>query len=182
MDNTYLVVNGVKIPLTDEQKKSLGLTFENPFAEPSMRENYYYITSEGAVDISINTWNNSDNRRFDEVNCFKNRTFANVVAKKQLLYRMLLKFAYDNDAVDKPWNGCNYHFYIRYKYDGDKVDELACDVACSVTDKSVNEIYFSKKSVAEDAIEEIVKPFFSAFPEIDAYSVCSSLKEENKNE
>lgn len=64
MDNTYLVVNGVKIPLTDEQKKSLGLTFENPFAEPSMRENYYYITSEGAVDISINTWNNSDNRRF----------------------------------------------------------------------------------------------------------------------
>lgn len=95
---------------------------------------------------------------------------------------MLLKFAYDNDAVDKPWNGCNYHFYIRYKYDGDKVDELACDVACSVTDKSVNEIYFSKKAVAEEALETVVKPFFSAFPEIVAYSVYAHTKEENKNE
>lgn len=181
MDNTYLVVNGVKIPLTEEQKKSLGLTFENPFAEPSMRENYYYITSEGAVDISINTWNNSDNRRFDEVNCFKNRTFANVVAKKQLLYRMLLKFAYDNDAVDLPWDRHNYHFYIRYEYN-DGVDEPTWEVAAALINRSANEVYFSKESVAKDALEEIVKPFFTTFPEIDAYSVCSSLKEENKNE
>lgn len=181
MDNTYLVVNGVKIPLTDEQKKSLGLTFENPFAEPSMRENYYYITSEGAVDISINTWNNSDNRRFDEVNCFKNRTFANVVAKKQLLYRMLLKFAYDNDAVDLPWDRHNYHFYIRYEYN-DGVDEPTWEVAAALINRSANEVYFSKESVAKDAIEEIVKPFFSVFPEIVAYSVYAHTKEENKNE
>ena len=182
MDNIYLVVNGVKVPLTEAQKKSLGLTSKNPFAQPAMRENYYYITSEGAVGVDTNFGADLDNRRFDEVNCFKNRTFANVVAKKQLLYRMLLKFAYDNDAVDKPWNGCNYHFYIRYKYDGDKVDELACDVACSVTDKSVNEIYFSKKAVAEEALETVVKPFFSAFPEIAAYNVYAHTKEENKNE
>lgn len=50
MDNTYLVVNGVKVPLTEEQKKSLGLTLENPFAQPAMREKYYYITSEGNVE------------------------------------------------------------------------------------------------------------------------------------
>lgn len=181
MDNTYLVVNGVKIPLTDEQKKSLGLTFENPFAEPSMRENYYYITSEGAVDISINTWNNSDNRRFDEVNCFKNRTFANVVAKKQLLYRMLLKFAYDNDAVDLPWDRHNYHFYIRYEYN-DGVTEPPWEVAAALINRSANEIYFSKKAVAEEALETVVKPFFSAFPEIVAYSVYAHTKEENKNE
>lgn len=181
MDNTYLVVNGVKIPLTDEQKKSLGLTFENPFAEPSMRENYYYITSEGAVDISINTWNNSDNRRFDEVNCFKNRDFASIVAKKQLLYRMLLKFAYDNEAVDLPWDRHNYHFYIRYEYN-DGVDEPTWEVAAALINRSANEVYFSKESVAKDAIEEIVKPFFSAFPEIVAYSVYAHTKEENKNE
>lgn len=181
MDNTYLVVNGVKIPLTDEQKKSLGLTFENPFARPSMRENYYYITSEGAVVVDINIWDDLDNKRFDEVNCFKNRDFANVVAKKQLLYRMLLKFAYDNDAVDLPWDRHNYHFYIRYEYN-DGVDEPTWEVAAALINRSANEVYFSKESVAKDAIEEIVKPFFSAFPEIDAYSVCSSLKEENKNE
>lgn len=181
MDNTYLVVNGIKVPLTDEQKKSLGLTFENPFAEPSMRENYYYITSEGAVDISINTWNNSDNRRFDEVNCFKNRTFANVVAKKHLLYRMLLKFAYDNDAVDLPWDRHNYHFYIRYEYN-DGADEPTWEVAAALINRSANEVYFSKKAVAEEALETVVKPFFSAFPEIVAYSVYAHTKEENKNE
>lgn len=181
MDNTYLVVNGVKVPLADEQKKSLGLTSKNPFAQPAMRENYYYITSEGAVAVSTNIWDDSDNRRLDEVNCFKNRTFANVVAKKQLLYRMLLKFAYDNDAVDIPWDRHNYHFYIRYEYN-DGVDEPTWEVAAALINRSANEVYFSKESVAKDAIEEIVKPFFSEFPEIDAYSVCSSLKEENKNE
>lgn len=129
-----------------------------------MRENYYYITSEGAVDISINTWNNSDNRRFDEVNCFKNRTFANVVAKKQLLYRMLLKFAYDNDAVDKPWNGCNYHFYIRYEYN-DGVDESALAVAATVMNKSANEVYFSSNDAAFRAIHEVIKPFMEEHPE-----------------
>lgn len=181
MDNTYLVVNGVKVPLTEEQKESLGLTFENPFAEPAMRENYYYITSEGAVVVDTNIGDDLDNRRFDEANCFKNRDFANVVAKKQLLYRMLLKFAYDNDAVDKPWNGCNYHFYIRYKYD-DGVDEPTWEVAAALINKSANEIYFSKKAVAEEALETVVKPFFSAFPEIVAYSVYAHTKEENKNE
>ena len=165
MDNTYLVVNGVKVPLTEEQKKSLGLTFENPFAEPAMRENYYYITAEGAVDVSTNTWDDSDNRRFDEVNCFKNRTFANVVAKKQPPYRMLLKFAYDNDAVDLPWDRHNYHFYIRYEYN-DGVNEPTWEVAAALINRSANEVHFSKESVAKDAIEEIVKPFFSAFPEI----------------
>ena len=161
MNEAYLVVNGIKMSLTEEQKKHLGLTLENPFAEPVMRENYYYITSEGNVDTSINTWDDLDNRRLDEANCFKCWAFAKFVAKTQLLYRLLLKFAYVNDAVDKPWNGCNHHFYIRYKYDGDKVDESACDVVCSVTDKSVNEIYFSKKSVAEEALETVVKPFLS---------------------
>lgn len=181
MDNTYLVVNGVKIPLTDEQKKSLGLTFENPFAEPSMRENYYYITSEGAVVVDINIWDDLDNKRFDKVNCFKNRDFANVVAKKQLLYRMLLKFAYDNDAVDLPWDRHNYHFYIRYEYNDD-VTEPTWEVAAALINRSANEIYFSKESVAEEALETVVKPFFSAFPEIVAYSVYAHTKEENKNE
>lgn len=181
MNNTYLVVNGVKVPLTEEQKKSLGLTFENPFAEPSMRENYYYITSEGAVGVDTNVGADLDNRRFDKVNCFKNRTFANGVAKKQLLYRMLLKFAYDNDAVDLPWDRHNYHFYIRYEYN-DGVDEPTWEVAAALINRSANEVYFSKESVAKDAIEEIVKPFFSAFPEITAYNVYAHTKEENKNE
>lgn len=34
MDNTYLVVNGVKVPLTDEQKKSLGLTLKIRLPSP----------------------------------------------------------------------------------------------------------------------------------------------------
>lgn len=181
MDNIYLVVNGIKVPLTDEQKKSLGLTFENPFAEPAMRENYYYITSEGAVGVDTNVGAYLDNRRFDEVNCFKNRDFASIVAKKQLLYRMLLKFAYDNDAVDLPWDRHNYHFYIRYEYN-DGVDEPTWEVAAALINRSANEVYFSKESVAKDAIEEIVKPFFSAFLEIADYSVYAHTKEENKNE
>ena len=182
MNKAYLVVNGIKMSLTEEQKKYLGLTLENSFAEPAMREKYYYITSEGNVDTSINTWDDLDNRRLDEANCFKCLAFAKFVAKRQLLYRLLLKFAYVNDAVDKPWNGCNHHFYIRYKYDGDKVDESACDVGCSITDKSINEIYFSKKSVAEEALETVVKPFLSAFPEIDDYRVCTHSKGDNENE
>lgn len=55
MNKAYLVVNGIKMSLTEEQKKYLGLTLENSFAEPAMREKYYYITSEGNVDTSINT-------------------------------------------------------------------------------------------------------------------------------
>lgn len=92
-----------------------------------------------------------------------------------------MKFAYDNDAVDLPWDRHNYHFYIRYEYN-DGADEPTWEVAAALINRSANEVYFSKESVAKAAIEEIVKPFFTAFPEIDAYSVYAHTKEENKNE
>jgi len=162
MNDTYLVVNGVKVQLTEEQRKCLGLSSENPFEEPDLNDRYYYVTAENDVGSAWYARDAVDYKRIDVANCFKNQSFAKKVANAQLLYRRLLKFSFDNDAADKPWDGYNYHFFIRYEYDVE-AEESGWDVSATCMNRCLNEVYFSKEAVARRALEEVVEPFLEEF-------------------
>ena len=166
MNDNYAVINGKRIKLTDEQVEMLGVEKrKNPFERVNKDENYYFITSRGAVLNYVYINDMTDRELYHIINYFNDKQFAEQVALHQLLYRKLLKFAYDNGCEDTAeWNGYSYHFYIRDEYN-DGVDESALKVAATVMNKSVNEVYFSSDEAAIRAIKEIVEPFMKEHPD-----------------
>lgn len=165
MNNNYAVINGIRVELTDEQVKTLGIKRKNPF-ERVVKGNVYYRVSEyGEIGDLTEDGDYTDQNLYDGVNYFNDDFFANQVALHQLLYRKLLKFSYDNGFEDTAeWNGYSYHFYIRYEYN-DGVDESVLAVAATVMNKSANEVYFSSNYAAFHAIKEVVEPFMKEHPE-----------------
>ena len=169
MNENYIVINGKKSELTEEQLKALGIKVEmkrkNPFEEVNMFEDYYFVDRNNEVHASMKTDSSVDNQMYTSANYFSDKAFAEQVALHQFLYRKLLKFAYDNECEDTAeWNGYNYHFYIRCEYD-DGVDKSVWEVAATVMNRSVNEVYFSKESVARRAIHEVAEPFMEEHPD-----------------
>ena len=160
-NNTYLVVNGVKVQLTEEQKKCLGLPSENPFG---YNEDlcYYLVTTSGTVDMEGWNADPADRCFAANLNCFKTKEFAKQIALSQLLRRKLLKFGYDNNCTASDiWEDPVPHWCIYYDFKDKtfKVDSLE---TCKYSD-----VYFSAKERAQQAIEEVVLPFMSEHPEFE---------------
>lgn len=155
MNENYIVINGKKTELTEEQVKALGIAVgKNPFATETERY-VCTIVEPASTDVILNRPSLND-----AVLAFNNRDFAYQVALHQLLYRKLLKFIYDNGYVDMAeWNGGNPHWYITY----------ATDIKDFVVGEDfvfkAHSIYFSSEEAAECAIHEVIEPFMKKYPE-----------------
>lgn len=160
MSDNYAVINGKRVELTDEQVKALGIERKNPFERVELDSTYYYIASNDVIGTYTNRNDSMDNEMYDISNYFNDEAFAKQVALHQLLYRKLLKFAYDNECEDnQTWNNVNCHYYIRYNINEDRF----------YTDATVafkhNDVWFCSRDSATRAIEEIIKPFMKEHPE-----------------
>ena len=100
-----------------------------------------------------------DNQMYTSANYFNDMYFANQVALHQLLYRKLLKFAYENDCEDREWGTEHEHWRIYYDTDSDTFDVDVNDVF------KYQGVYFSTSRGAKRAIEEVIKPFIKEHPE-----------------
>lgn len=161
MDN-YIVINGKKAELTKEQLKQLGIKDEkeNPFANRVDKGSYYYISARGIIESETEEGDCIDTCLYDNANYFNDEDFAQQVALHQLLYRKLLKYAYENDAADCDWDNSEARkFYISYDINRGK---FFIDVKYNW--KS-NHVYFNVKEVAEEAIVDIVIPFMKEHPD-----------------
>lgn len=160
MSDNYIVINGKRTELTDEQLKALGIEVrKNPFERVEPGDDYYYVSSNNDVGVYTDSSEGMDNRLYAVSNYFNEKKFANQVAIHQRLYRKLLKFSYDNDCEDKEWNGTNDHWLILYYPLND--DFVIANVQC-VKEYTV---YFSTEEGASRAINEIVRPFMKEYPE-----------------
>lgn len=156
MSDNYAVINGKKIELTEKQIKALRFEIRKPlFERVTDGGPYYFISCYGDIDAD----SREDDRLFDNVNYFNDEYFANQVALHQLLYRKLLKFAYENDCEDREWGTKYEHWRIYYDTDSDKFDIDVNDAF------KYQGVYFSTREGAERAIEEVVKPFMKEHPE-----------------
>lgn len=162
MSKNYIVINGKKAELTEKQLKALGIEVEtkrkNPFERVSEGERYFCTTSNGA-DGALEANDGTDDNFFENADYFNDEDFAKQVALHQLLYRKLLKYAYDDGCEDVEWNPRHAHWYIYY--------DIAYDKFCiSPNDTFKHQgVYFSMKSGAEQAIKEVVEPFMKEHPE-----------------
>ena len=160
MSDNYAVINGKRIELTDEQVKALGIERKNPFERVAKAKIYYYIDSFNEVHGYSDDMDQCDDMSFECANYFNDETFANQVALHQLLYRKLLKFAYDNGLEDdQTWNKINCHYYIGYNINDGR---FYADVTASFKH---NDVWFSSRDSANRAIKEVVEPFMKEHPE-----------------
>ena len=126
MKEIKLTIDSKEVKLTDKQLKVLGIEIEgkrkNPFERVAKTETYCYIDSFNEVHCIADDADRDDDRSFECSNYFNDEQFANQVALHQLLYRKLLKFAYENECEDVEWNAEHTHWYIYYNIDSDKFD------------------------------------------------------------
>lgn len=160
MNDNYAVINGKRIELTDEQVKALGIKRKNPFERVVADDMYYFISHFGYIDGYREANDCEDNEIFNAANYFNDEQFANQVALHQLLYRKLLKFAYDNECEDnQTWNKINCHYYIGYNINDGR---FYADVTAAFKH---NDVWFSSRDSANRAIEEVVEPFMKKHPD-----------------
>lgn len=156
----YIVINGKKAELTEEQMEALGIeTRKNPFERIEKGKEYYCISTNGEVYNYSDGRDLFDNSIYVESNYFNDKGFAKQVALHQLLYHKLLKFAYDNGCKDTAeWNGENQHWCIYYSNSRKRFDPTWHDLA------QYSYVYFSSVKGAQAAIKEVVEPFVKEHP------------------
>lgn len=164
MKEIKLTIDGKEIQLTDEQLKMLGIEPEkkrkNPFKRVAEDEVYFKIGIDGYVFSLYEDRTTLDEEAVLCVNYFNDEAFAKQVSLRQLLYRKLLKFAYDNECEDTAeWDGKNAHWVIRYNNNRNEFCSYCQD------GYKAQDVYFSSKESAERAIKEVVEPFMKECPE-----------------
>ncbi len=160
MSDDYVVINGKRIKLTDEQVKTLGIERKNPFDRVDGDDRHYYAIVGSDVLRRVDINDRTDRGLYNAINYFNDKIFAEQVALHQLLYRKLLKFSYDNGFEDTAeWDGENAHWVIRYNENRNEF--------CSYCQNGYKalDVYFSSKEDAERSIKEVIEPFMKEHPE-----------------
>lgn len=165
MNENYIVINGKKIELTEEQLRQLGIEpgkkRKNPFEIVERGENYFFVNKYGDINNSVQCDDAEDDCVLHGANYFNDESFAMQVALHHLLYRKLLKFSYDNEQDDtQVWDEINVaHYFIVYNYFTGK---FSVDATCG---HKGNAVYFSSEEGAKRAIKEVVDPFMKEHPD-----------------
>lgn len=163
MSENYIVINRKKAELTVEQLAALGLEPDNTKHSPFARVQYgqnYFMADDHCASPSEECNDELDDQLFDDANYFTDENFARQVALHQLLYRKLLKFAYEHECEDTAeWNGEAEHFCV---YHDIKNKDFDINSNCNAKNSCV---YFNSRRGAERAIKEVVEPFMKEDPE-----------------
>ena len=172
MSENYIVINGKRAELTEEQLKQLGI--EVPKANPFERVvthttndfySYYFINSYGqvteATDKGFFNGNGMDDLRFRAANYCTDKGTMEQRALHETLNRLLWRYSMEHEGDKINWdNETQKKAFIYY-------DHCSCEyiVAYDYRVTTVGEIYFHTAEVAESAIKEIIEPFMAAHPE-----------------
>lgn len=166
---SIVTIDGKSIVLTETiwdeilelLRKTASKDAGNPFTRAPYGKSYYYIDDYGRVDDTTEVGHEMDDKYYSNVNYFQNRSTAWQVALCQLLNRKLLKFTYDNNCVDTvEWEDGNVHWFIYYNCDAKEYQAAVTSVV-----HQFSTVYFSTKEAAEQAIDEVVKPFMKEYPD-----------------
>lgn len=164
MDN-YIMLNGKKIPLTDEQIKLIqsDAPEKSPFDRVKEGETYYYFNH------SFDVYDNDEDYLIYDDDCYRCANYCtdeNIMKQHtmhMLLNNLLWRYSMTHGG-DKIELGVfsTQKYYIAYDASH---KEFYTDWNNDV--KNVGVIYFGSDNIARDAIEEIVKPFIAEHPDFD---------------
>ena len=158
---TYLVVDGVKVPLTEDQiamiKGTGAQAKKTAFSRAKEGEFYWLISDNCMVEEAYEAGFGEDEERFECANYCTGKCLIEERAIREELSRRLWRFSMENGGEEINWYNTNkrkYRIYIHFEQ-----NSIECEIAQNVTDKSLNEVYFVSEEVARRAIKEVVEPF-----------------------
>lgn len=163
--DNYIMFEGKKIPLTDEQIKILKGTEtpkevkKNPF-ERQLHHRYYYITTIGKVDEGRDKDWTCDDNVFSVANYCTDKKLTGQRALHETLNRLLWRFSMENGEGENLWDGDHLHYFIYYNS-----AEEYFDVSNYCIYRTEGTTYFPSDKLARRAINEIVRPFMKEHPD-----------------
>lgn len=173
MDN-YICIDGVKVLLNDSQISELRATLEkreteknSPFKRQKCGDGYYYISSNGEVNIFTDFALGCDSIHHDIANYCADKKLLKQRALEEILARRLWRYSmeHDGDKIDWSDGQCKYAIYYNV------INGLFCttsDEFCQTT----NTTYFVDHETAMSAIKEVVEPFMKEYPGFKSYRTC----------
>ena len=146
--NTYLRKENISITellkMDFEEIKEI----KNPYKRVDIDERYYFVSEGGRVKYFKDLNDNYDDDKFNTLNYFNNKNYAEYVAFKENLMRKMDKFAWEHNAKVINWYDCSTKYYIKFSIDD---NELIVD--WNRVYKS-NNVYFTSREIAEKALEK----------------------------
>lgn len=154
MDN-YIMFEGKKIPLTEEQVAMLKGERRSPFRRQKKGGRYYFIGGSGNVYSQDDLDSGTDCNLFEVGNYCTDKELMHQRALHETLDRLLWRFSMENGELDNPWNMLSTHYYINVNKKITGIDFIVCESNL----RKGNATYFPSKELAYRAIDEIIKPF-----------------------
>ena len=157
---SYIVINGKKAELTEEQLKVLGIKKKTPFSRADEGHCYYRMTTEGKIELEEELLSHMDNNLYNVANYCTDRDLLQQQAYRETLNRMLWRYSMEHDGDKIDWE-CDEEKYNIY-YDSEL---QKCRVADYMSWKTIGVVHFYTRETAANAIKEIVEPFMAEHPD-----------------
>ena len=163
MSENYIMLNGKRVDLTDEQLEKLGVKTNinnDCFQRVNFLNRYYAMDMSGYV-VSVREENaTTDKSRYKVANYCTDKKLMEQRALHEILSRLLWRFSMQNDGDKIDWHNIDQNKYKIY-YDHRKEKFF---VGCNCWEQHDVQ-YFHTEEIAKKAINEIVLPFMKEHPE-----------------
>lgn len=165
MDENYLMLNGQRVLLTEEQiekiKSELKIEEKNCFTRANKNDNYFYIGADGIVYKDVDIGSTDDDKCYKIANYCTDKKLLEQRALHETLNRLLWRFSMQNDGDKIDWKDDeNDAHKIIYNYEDE--DYEICNNSYK---RDLSSAYFHKREIAKKAIKEIIEPFIKEHPE-----------------
>ena len=159
MSENYIVINGKRTELTEEQLRQLGIEVPktNPFARVEQYEPFYFINNRGGVEYGVETQDYRCENLHKVANYCADRAIMEQRALHELLSRLLWRYSMEHNGNEN--KATKYFVYYSPQVGKWKYDYWAPSTC------AVNDIWFDTEEIARKAIVEIIEPFMEAHPE-----------------
>lgn len=161
MTENYIMLNGKRVDLTDEQIKKLGLKTKSDCFEREVDGLYYFISGTGEIITTDDIRHKSDEALYSVANYCTDHSLIKQRALHEILSRLLWRFSMQNNMDKIDWGNVNSSkYYIYYKH-----NEYSCNIDRNTTFQNEGSVYFYSREIANRAINEIILPFMKEHPE-----------------
>lgn len=160
MEN-YIVINGKKAELTDDQLKQLGIIIkkEGPFDRVNLSGTYYFIDPNGKVYQSTDCGVLYDDYRYVVANYCTDFDLIQQRAWHETLSRLLWRYSMEHDGGKIDWGNFTEPKYYIHK------QCLPNRFCIGITTTKSESTHFYTREAAMSAIEEVIRPFMKDHPE-----------------
>ena len=161
MKEIKLMIDGKEVALTKEQIKALGIDVDDGCVCDMVKEetNFWYADEFGIVRKDTEEGYRWTRKLYDIGNYYRDESYAKQVALHQKLNNLLRRFS-EQHGGDCEWDVEHNHFPIGFDF-----EEKKFYVGSFIRSKQCGVVYFGSRIAAENAIEEVVKPFMEEHPE-----------------